>query len=126
MGRRGSWQHVQREREREERQRTNPIWRGVGCILAIVMGVLGYFFANWFLGAGLVYIPPQAINPAPPIPAFLGDGNLVRLVVAFLFMLTAFGVINFVWAILFPIQPGEYDLPTPRSSPAKRRQRKRR
>lgn len=126
MGRRGAWRYVQQERERKERQRSNPIWRGVGCLLIILMGVLGYAFAGWFLTADLVYLPPQAINPPDPIPAFLRGGNLIRWVVTLLFMLTAFGVLNFIWAILFPVKPGEFDLPTPRTSPAKRRNKRRR
>lgn len=126
MGRRSAWQYRQTERERMERERTNPVWRGVGCILVLVVGAIGYAFANWFLGAGLVYLPPEVINPPDPFPAFLRGGNAVRYVVTLLFMLTAFGVMNFIYAILFPIKPGEHDLPTPRSSPAKRRQRRRR
>ncbi len=126
MGRRGMWRYAQQERERRERQRTNPLWRGVGCLMVIVIAGIGYAFAGWFITSGLVYLPPNLLNPPDPIPAFLRNGNLVRYVVALLFMLTGFGVVNFVYAILFPVQPGEYDLPTPRHSPARDRRRKRR
>lgn len=121
MGRRSAWQGAQKERERLKSRRMNPMWRGVGCIMVIVMGALGYAFANWFILQGFVYLPPEAINPPDPFPAFFGGGNLVRLVVAILFMLTSFGVVNFLYAIFFPVKPGEYDLPTPKRRPRKRR-----
>lgn len=124
MGRRGAWRDIQHERERQARKQTNPVWRGVGCLLVIVMGALGWAFANWFIAAGLIYFPPQLISPPDPIPAFLSGGNLIRIVATILFALTAFGVINFVYAILFPVKPGEHDLPTPRRSPATRRKRR--
>lgn len=126
MGRPGMWRYAQQERERRERQRTNPVWRGVGCIMVIAIAAIGYVFAGWFINSGLVYLPANLLNPPEPIPAFLRNGNLVRYVVALLFMLTGFGVVNFVYAILFPVKPGEYDLPTPRHNPAKDRRRKRR
>lgn len=125
MGRRSAWAYRQAEREREARQRVNPIWRGVGCLLVIIMAVIGWFFASWFINSGLIYLPPQLLNPPSPFPGFLGGGNLVRLVVSGLFMLTGFGVLNFVYAILFPIKPGEYDLPTPKRKPPQRKGRKR-
>ncbi len=125
MGRRSAWQYRQQERERAERQRSNPVWRGVGCILLVVMAALGWGFGSWFVNAGLIYLPPQLLNPPSPVPAFLGGGNAVRVVMMLLFALTAFGILNFVYAILFPVKPGEYDLPTPRRSPASARRRRR-
>lgn len=124
MGRRSAWQFAQHERERRERERVNPVWRGVGCVLIVVIGALGYAFAGWFLTSGLVYLPPELINPPDPIPAFLRNGNIVRVVVMLLFALTGFGVLNFIYALLFPVKPGEYDVRTPRTSPAKERNRR--
>jgi hypothetical protein len=121
MGRRGSWQFAQKERERLESKRMNPVWRGVGCLMVIVIGVLGYAFAGWFIRQGFIYLPLEVINPPEPFPAFLRGGNLVRYVVALLFMLTGFGVVNFVYAVLFPVKPGEFDLPTPKRQRRKRR-----
>lgn len=121
MGRRSSWMFAQHERERLKARRMNPVWRGVGCILVIVIGFLGYLFANWFILQGFVFFPAQLINPPDPFPAFFRNGNLIRLTVALLFMLTSFGVLNFIYAILFPVQPGEYDLPTPKRERRKRR-----
>lgn len=113
MGR-DTYRYRQLDKEREERKRLNPIWRGVGCLLLVVMAVGGYAFAGWFLAANLdngwVYIPPQAVQPAF-MPAWAPYGILVQLIVAFLFLLFGFGLISVFYALLFPIKPGETDVP---------------
>lgn len=124
MGRRsGSWMFSQQERERKKARKLNPVWRGVGCMLVVVIGTLAWFFADWFLAANAanrwILMPREAINP-PGLPAFFGGGMLVRIVLAVLAMLLAFTVVNFVYAVAFPIRPGETDVP-----PLKRARRKR-
>ena len=126
MGRKGSWAFAQRDRERQQRKEMNPLWRGVGCILIAVMGLAGYAFSGWFLSQnavnGWIYLPPQVFNPrVPSFLGFLGNGNFLRFVVALLFVLTAYGILNFVYALAFPIQPGEFDLPTPKRRPRRPR-----
>jgi hypothetical protein len=126
MGRRSSWQFQQHERERREAQRMNPVWRGVGCLLVVVIGVLGYFFANWFLVQNSInrwiFLPNAVINPNIPLVGDLfSGGNLVRIVVALAFLLFSFAFVNFFYAIAFPVKPGEYDLPTPKRKGKKRR-----
>jgi hypothetical protein len=126
MGRRSTWQHVKADREREQKKRRNPVWRGVGCTLIVIVTIIGYLFSGWFLTQNAanrwIYLPPQVINP--PLPSllsflsFIRGGTLIQIVVAFLFMLFAIGIINIVYAIAFPVQPGKYDLP-----PLKRRRR---
>ena len=125
MGRRSSWQFQQHEKERQEAKRMNPVWRGIGFLLIIGIGVLGFLFANWFLVQnsinGWIFFPRDVINPNIPIVGdLLAGGNLIRLVVALTFLLFAFAFMNFFYAIVFPVKPGEYDLPTPK------RRRKRR
>lgn len=119
MGRRSSWQFQQHERERQKAKRLNPAWRGVGCLLIVGIGALGYLFANWFLVQNAInrwiYLPPELINPnVSGIGSLLAGGNLVRFVVALIFLLFAFAFMNFFYAILFPVKPGELDLPTPK------------
>ena len=119
MGRRSSWQFQQHERERKEAKRMNPMWRGVGCLLIVGIGALGYLFANWFLVQNAVnnwvFLPARIINPdVPVIGSALAGGNLVRIAVALIFLLFAFAFMNFFYAIFFPVRPGEYDLPTPK------------
>ncbi len=126
MGRRSSWQFQQHERERKAAKKMNPVWRGVGCLLTVAIGALGILFANWFLIQNVtkrwIYLPPEVINPnVRGIGSLLADGNLVRFVVALTFLLFAFAFVNFLYAIFFPVKPGEYDLPTPKPRRKKRR-----
>jgi len=132
MGR-DSWRARQHDAEREKKRRMNPVWRGVGCFLMVVLAVGGYLFSNWFLTQNYVnrwiYLPPQVIFPpitaVPPIlrslvaPLF-GPGVLVSLVVAFLFLIFAYVFLSIAYSIAFPIRPGEHDAP-----PLKRERRRR-
>ncbi len=106
-------QEVAREREKE----LNPIWRGVGCIMLILMAVGGYGFGSWFLQANetnnWIYLPPILFNP-PGFPSFLPSGLLVRLGVGLLFVMVGYGILSIFYAFFFPIQPGEFDVPTPK------------
>jgi hypothetical protein len=49
---------------------------------------------------------------------------MIKLVVAFLFLLLSYGLMSFVYAVLFPIKPGEDDAPPPRRRPKKTKRRK--
>jgi len=122
MGRE-SYRYRQLDKEREERQRMNPIWRGVGCLMMVAFAVAGYAFSGWFLAAnarnGWVYLPPAAVQP-PFMPSWLPYGLTPRVVVGLLFLLMGFGLVSFVYAIMFPIKPSETDAPTPKRRKQKR------
>ena len=124
MGRRGgSWMFRQQERERKKKRVLNPAWRGVGCLLVVVIGALAWYFAGWFLTANSlnqwVFLPREAINP-PGLPAFFAGGMLVRIIMTILAMLLSFTIINFIYAVAFPLKPGETDV-----APLKRDRRRR-
>jgi hypothetical protein len=112
MGR-DTWRFAQHEREREAKRRMNPIWRGVGCVLLAALAVAGYLAAGWFLQQnatqGWVYLPPVIMNI--PYLTFLPAGIVVQLFIAFVFMLFGYGVLAVVYAMAFPVQPGETDVP---------------
>jgi hypothetical protein len=112
MGRE-SWRYAQHERERAKRKRMNPVWRGVGCVLAVILALLGYAFADWFLRANAVnawiYLPAEVITPS--FASGLPPGMVAKLVVAFLFMILSYALMSTFYAILFPIQLGETDMP---------------
>jgi hypothetical protein len=115
MGR-DTWRYVQHEREREAKRRMNPIWRGVGCVLLVLLAGIGYLSAGWFLRENAVqswlYLPPEMLNI--PGLTFLPSGFVLQLVIAFLVMVFGFGMLSVVYAIAFPIKPGETDAPPPR------------
>jgi hypothetical protein len=121
MGR-DTWRFAQHERERAAKRRMNPIWRGVGCVLLVALAAAGFFAAGWFLQQnaqqGWVYLPPEIINI--PRLTFLPSGILVQLFMAFVFMLFGYGVLAVVYAMAFPVKPGETDVP-----PLKRTRQKR-
>jgi hypothetical protein len=128
MGR-GTYRYRRLDREREERERIPPILRGLGCLIISLFMVLGYWFTGWFLQAnaanGWIYLPRGIL--APDLPTFLNSfetwfdqGVLVRIVIGILFMLAAYGLMAFIYAIFFPIKPRDIDAPMPR----KRRRRK--
>jgi polyferredoxin len=122
MGR-DTWRYAQHERERLAKKRQNPVWRGVGCVLIVVLTIAGYLFSGWFLRENAlnnwVYLPPEilTLSFAPWLPY----GVAVQLVVAFLFMIFGYGVLSFFYAIAFPIRPGETDAPPLRRSAQKKR-----
>ncbi|HSR47808.1 MAG TPA: hypothetical protein VLL77_07440 [Anaerolineales bacterium] len=115
MGR-DSWRARQHEIEREKKKRINPIWRGVGCLLMVILAMGGYLFSNWFIVQNdyyqWLYLPQEVVRPS--FAPWLPPGILINLSVAVLFLIFTYLTISIVYAIAFPIKPGEYDLPTPR------------
>ena len=108
MGR-DSWTFRDQERERKKQMRINPIWRGVGCVLVVILGMAGYFFAGWFLEQGIIYFPPSIRRPA--FAPWLPENALIQIVIAFIFMLLSYAIINTIYAVAFPIKRGEQDAP---------------
>ena len=112
MGR-DTWRHQMHDKEREKKKEINPIWRGVGCFLIMVLSVGGYFFGDWFLlqneNNGWFNLP-QVLIEIPGLP-WLPSGFLLNMLVAIVFMVVSFGLLNIVYALLFPLQPGKYDSP---------------
>lgn len=109
---------TKRDREKE----LNPVWRGVGCVLVVLLGLAGYLLAGWFLTANQqnawIYLPPALYYP-PYVPSFVPPGTILKLAIALLVMVLGYGILSFVYAIMFPIQPGETDVP-----PLKRRRKR--
>jgi hypothetical protein len=107
------------EEKRAARRRMNPIWRGVGCVMIVVITLAGYIFSGWFLRANIenawIYVPPELYRPAF-LPSIVPAGAFLQAAVALVFMLFAFAFINFFYAIFFPIQKDETDV-----GPLKRR-----
>lgn len=118
MGR-DTWRFKQLDREREERKQIHPIWRGVGCLLSVLLGLGGFLFARWFLEQNFIYIPPQirVLSFAPWLP----KDAIVLGVVTLMAMLIGYGVINTIYAILFPIKPTDTDVEPVRTRRKKKR-----
>ena len=108
MGR-DSWQFRELDAERVKRKRLDPIWRGVGCVLVVLLGFVGYVFSGWFLDQRYVYIPPFSLQI--PLIATISGSLIVQLAVAFLFMIFSYAIMSVIYAIAFPIKLGEKDVP---------------
>lgn len=117
MGRK-SFRYSDFDEESRGTRELHPAWRGLGCLLVVVIGVWSYILSGWFLSAnasnGWVYVPPEIMNL--PFAPWLPEGALVQAVVALLITLFSFGIMNLVYGILFPLRRGEQDVP-----PLKRR-----
>jgi hypothetical protein len=120
MGRRrDTWQWQKLDEERAVKGRLHPAWRGVGCLLVVLLGIGAFFFSGWFLNAGLVYIPMAARRPA--FAPWLPDYFVVQLIISAIFMIASFTIVSWIYAVAFPIQPGEFDAPPVKRQPRKRR-----
>ncbi len=121
MGR-DTWRFAQHEREREAKRKMHPIWRGVGCLLLAALAFAGYAGAGWFIRVNAaqnwVYLPPVLINV--PYLTFLPGGLLLQLFIGMVFMIFGYGVLAFVYALAFPVRPGETDVPPLRRTARKR------
>ena len=93
MGR-DTWQFHKLDEERKKRKRLKPIWRGVGCVLVVILGFVGYVFSGWFLDRGFVYIPRFSIQ-IPLITAVNGY-VIVQLAVSFLFMIFSYAIMSVI------------------------------
>jgi hypothetical protein len=102
---------------REKRRQLHPVWRGIGCLLLIILAAVGYFVSGWALVQnqvnGWVYLPPELYYPGF-LSQWLPPGALLQLAVAFLVMLLGYGILSFGYALAFPIEPGEIDARRPR------------
>jgi hypothetical protein len=121
MGR-DTWRYRQHEKERAAQKRTHPIWRGVGCLVILALTVGGYFLAEWFLteNARQGWIPIPTGLVVVPFAPWLPAGLVLKALVAIVFMVLSYGIVSVLYSVLFPIRPGEYDVP-----PLKRRPRRR-
>jgi uncharacterized membrane protein YeaQ/YmgE (transglycosylase-associated protein family) len=108
MGRE-TWRFQKLDEERIKSKRLNPIWRGVGCVLVVILGFVGYVFSGWFLDQGIVYIPRFSLRI--PLITTLSGSVIVQLAVSFLFMIFSYAIMSVIYAIAFPIQLGEMDVP---------------
>ena len=109
---------------------TNPVWRGIGCILFIITPIISFLISNEIMRAGLVqqyiYVPP-ALRQTITIPGtslafqyFYATLLLTAGVTVGLFALY-FVVYAVVYKVVGPSPYGPTDVPPIRS---KRRVRK--
>lgn len=114
-----------RPRARERPWRVHPIWRGIGCLLLIIVPVISYVLADLLVKENLrqrwLAIPRELAGPASN--PYLFSKILLAVVVA----VVIFGVFTVLYSLIFslagPPRYGPYDSPPPkrRARPRSRR-----
>jgi hypothetical protein len=103
-----------------QKKQMNPIWRGIGFILIILLTAGAFWLAGYVLDKQLLapYLPfavPQnftvtVVKWLPTLPGKL----LVQIGAAVLIDVLAYAVLVVLYAILNPIRPGPTDAKQPR------------
>ena len=103
-----------------KRKPINPIWRGIGFILIILLTagafwLAGYVLDNNLLGPYLPFAIPRdfTVTIASWLPKLPGK-LLVQIGAAALLDVLAYGLMVIVYAILNPLRPGPTDAKPPR------------
>jgi hypothetical protein len=108
--------------------KVHPIWRGIGCILMVVIPVLSYAIAGELVKAnsanGWIYVPIQLFQPIPiPILRTVPHQPIV-LIVTLLLMLLGFGVLVAIYSLIYrftgPPTLGPLDAPPERRRPRRK------
>ncbi|MBN1266655.1 MAG: hypothetical protein JXA25_14260 [Anaerolineales bacterium] len=104
MGKSQYWDFEEQKKMAKKRRGLNPIWRGIGCLLLSGLTVGGYFFAEWLISEnehqGWLAIPNSYYSPS--FAPWLPEGMVIKLVVAFFFLIFSFGLLNLFYAIVSP------------------------
>jgi hypothetical protein len=102
-----------------KKKEMNPLWRGIGFILIVLLTVGAFWLAGYVLDKNLLgpYLPfaiPRdftvTIKFLPPLPGKV----LIQIGAALLIDVLAYGLMVFVYAIFNPLRPGPTDAKPPR------------
>lgn len=122
--------HYSRRPQMEERPwKVHPIWRGIGCIMAIIIPVMSYAGAVLLvqLNQQQGWLPvPKELASSIYLPIL---GNVpylyANLLVTLVLMLIGYGILTTLYALLYkiigPPSLGPLDAPPVRHTPGKRR-----
>lgn len=126
MGKYDSYNPQSYQADRQEG--VHPIWRGIGCVLMILIPILAYAGAVMLVQANLEqrWLPtPYALAQPVTLPYF-GQVNYLYayLLVAVVLSLIGFALLSLLYALVYSmIGPSQYG---PVDSPPIRRQKRRR
>lgn len=107
----------------------HPIWRGIGCLLMLMIPVMAYAGAVVLvrMNSEQKWVPmPAELMQTVNIP-YLGDVKALFavLIVTVLLMIIGFGVVTILYSLIYsalgPPRLGPLDAPPVRTSPAKRK-----
>lgn len=119
----------QGSRMQERPWKIHPIWRGIGCLMMILIPIMSYAGAVVLVQANLEqgWLPmPRELIQTVTIP-FLGDVNqfFAVVIVTVLLMIIGFGVVTILYSLIYsavgPPRLGPLDAPPVRNSPKKKK-----
>jgi hypothetical protein len=121
------------QREKDQRPwKVNPVWRGIGCMLIIIIPIMSWFGATLFLQNNTIVPLPWQLTSPVLVPSFniaqisgvvnsinvyLRASNLIYAQLFFtgIFMFIGFGIMSLVYAVLYrvagPARYGPFDVP---------------
>lgn len=89
----------------ERREGTHPIWRGIGCIMMVLIAVMSYAGASLLVDAngkhGWVQVPSELRGSLPKIIISGQPVLYVELFVAFILAIVGFGLFVIVYSLVF-------------------------
>ena len=119
----------------------HPVWRGIGCLLLLIVPVFSYVLADalirfgvgqgwWFIPRGLLGFPvlPAIFRRFALLTSLFGwitriENLYANLVIGVVIAALIFGLIGTVYAISYqaaaPPRYGPYDIPPPKYKPKK-------
>ena len=127
----------QRRVRREEKQ-ISPVWRGIGCIMIVVVPLLSYALAAWTVGfaASKNWPMPYQLMGFPVMPALLFKSDALipiltfiqaqqdlyaKLLIAVIYVVLFGALLSLIWSMAYkvigPPRYGPLDAPPSRVAP---------
>ena len=121
-----------RRDEKSEVKQTNPIWRGIGCLLLIIVPIVSFAISNLLFTSRIIQqyiaLPPALARSLTlpgteaTVPFFYGSLAL-SLAISIAILAIFFIVYSFLYRILGPSPYGPTDVPPVRARSRVRRSR---
>ncbi|MEW6717710.1 MAG: hypothetical protein AB1345_09430 [Chloroflexota bacterium] len=101
---------------RDDKGGIHPIWRGLGCLLGVIVPIISYFLADFLVQKNWIYgwvlVPNHFIGPYHNPNLYLNIGLTVILTVLIFTILTI--LYMFIYRLFGPPQYTLLDVPPPR------------
>jgi len=118
-----------RSRMPERPWKIHPIWRGIGCLLILIIPVMAYAGAVVLVNMNSEkgWLPtPRELTQTVTLPVFGPVDNFYSvLIMTFLLAIIGFGLVTIIYSIIYsavgPSYLGPLDAPPVRTSPSKKK-----
>jgi hypothetical protein len=121
-----------RKQQQERPWKINPVWRGIGCFLILLVPIMAWVAATVFINSNLNIIQTPEMNKPLTIKysrimevdrviagfnRFTNDNHLVGGLFFYfiLFLIVGYGLLAFIYAVLYrlvgPPRYGPFDIP---------------